>query len=105
MLDATSGELAGGEKRSVRVRAGNTGVPGGAAAVVVQVLARGADAEGYLTVQPAGSQKDQRPVLAFDRRGTQRTLVVVPVGDDGKIAVTSKLAGATVSLRLVGWYS
>ena len=32
-------------------------------------------------------------------------MVVVPVGEDGKIEVTSKLAGATVTLRLVGWYS
>ena len=89
----------------VRVRGGETGVPGAASAVVIQALARGGDRSGYLTVLPAGSTKDPRPLLAFDTKGTQRTLMVVPVGDDGKVAVTSKGADAAVSFRVVGWYS
>ena len=105
VLDSTAGSLAAGDRLSVRVRGGETGVPGSAAAVAVQVLARSAAAEGYVTVHPAGSARDERPVLAFDRKGTQRTLVVVPVGEDGKVEVASKLADASVSLRLVGWYS
>ncbi len=31
--------------------------------------------------------------------------MVVPIGDDGKITVTSKGADASVSFRVVGWYS
>jgi hypothetical protein len=101
----SSGALGAGESRTVRVRGGETGVPRAASAVVIQALARGDDRSGYLTVLPAGSTKSPRPLLAFDKSGTQRTLMVVPVGDDGKIAVTSKGAGSAVSFRVVGWYS
>lgn len=101
----SSGALSAGESRMVRVRGGETGVPGAASAVVIQALARGDDRSGYLTVLPAGSAEDGRPLLAFDRKGTQRTLMVVPVGDDGKVTVTSKGASSAVSFRVVGWYS
>jgi len=101
----SSGDLTAGVTRSVRVRGADTGVPGAASAVVVQALARGTASSGYLTVLPAGSTKDARPLLAFDKRGTQRTLMVVPVGVDGKITVTSKGANSSVSFRVVGWYS
>lgn len=101
----TSGDLAAGSSHSVRVRGGQTGVPGAASAVVVQAMARGGARSGYLTVLPAGSSQDARPLLAFDSKGTQRTLMVVPVGDDGKVTVMAKGAAATVSFRLVGWYS
>lgn len=101
----TSGDLSAGAARSVRVRGADTGVPGAASAVIVQALARGDASSGYLTVLPTGSTKDARPLLAFDKKGTQRTLMVVPVGDDGKITVTAKGADAAVSLRVVGWYS
>jgi hypothetical protein len=105
VLESSSGSLLAGTPRSVRVRGGDTGVPGAASSVVVQALARTHDDAGFLTVQPAGSGAEQRPLLAFDRRGTQRTLMVVPVGDDGKITVTARGADATVSLQVVGWYS
>ncbi|HVQ17688.1 MAG TPA: SpoIID/LytB domain-containing protein, partial [Actinomycetes bacterium] len=105
VLDSSSGPLTAGQSRAVRVRGGHTGVPGAASAVVVQALARTGDDAGYLTVQPTGSNKEQRPLLAFDRKGTQRTLMVVPVGDDGRITVTAKQANARVSFRMVGWYS
>ncbi|HEX5018300.1 MAG TPA: SpoIID/LytB domain-containing protein [Actinomycetes bacterium] len=103
VLDS-SHALAAGSPAAIRVRGGDTGVPGGASAVVIQALADGQD-DGYLTLRPAGSQQTQRPLLSFDRRGTQRTLVVVPVGDEGQISVTAKGADAAVSLRVVGWYS
>jgi hypothetical protein len=101
----SSGDLSAGVAQSVRVRGADTGVPGAASAVVVQALARGDAHSGYLAVLPAGSTKDARPLLAFDKKGTQRTLMVVPVGNDGKITVTSKGADSFVSFRVVGWYS
>ena len=73
--------------------------------MVVQALARGDSGGGYLTVLPAGSTRDARPLLAYDKQGTQRTLMVVPVGEDGKITVTARRADAAASLRVVGWYS
>jgi SpoIID/LytB domain protein len=100
----SSTPLAAGNAKAIRVRGGDTGVPGAASAVVVQALAR-SHGQGYVTVRPAGSNKEPRPLLAFDRRGTQRTLMVVPVGDDGEVTVTSKGAASAVSLRVVGWYS
>jgi SpoIID/LytB domain protein len=105
VVEPSTGSLLAGIPRSVRVRGGDTGVPGAASSVVVQALARTHDDAGFLTVQPAGSGAKQRPLLAFDRRGTQRTLMVVPVGDEGRITVTAKGADATVSLQVVGWYS
>jgi stage II sporulation protein D len=103
VLDAGM-SLDAGTSRSVRVRGGDTGVPGGASAVLLQALAR-SDASGYLTVLPAGSSANAQPLLAFDRKGTQRTQVVVPVGDDGRITVTAKGADAGATFRVVGWYS
>lgn len=101
-----SGILAAGESRAVLVRGAGTPVPGAASSVMVQALARGeGSSSGYLTVLPAGSSKTPRPLLAFDASGTQRTLMVVPVGDDGKITVTAKRGPADVSFRVVGWYS
>ena len=96
--------LDAGNATDVRVRGDGTGIPRAASAVVLQVLA-GSEGAGYLTVQPAGSNKEQRPLLAFDRRGTQRTLMVVPVGQGGQVTVTAKAAEASVSLKVVGWYS
>jgi SpoIID/LytB domain protein len=99
-----SGELSAGVARTVRVRGGDTGVPGGASAVLVQALAR-SDDSGYVTVVPAGSGANPTPLLAFDRKGMQRTHFVVPVGTDGRITVTAKGADADTSFRVVGWYS
>jgi SpoIID/LytB domain protein len=101
----SSGTLSAGESRTVRVRGKNTEVPGAASSVIVQAIARGDGSSGYLTVLPAGSAKTPRPLLAFDKKGTHRTLMVVPVGDDGKITVTAKGSAAAVSFRVVGWYS
>ena len=103
VLDSAT-PLTKGQSRSVRVRGADTGIPGAASAVVLQVLARSGD-QGYLTVVPAGSHQEQRPVLAFAERGTQRTLLVVPVGDDGKVTVTSRQGQSRVSVRVVGWFS
>jgi SpoIID/LytB domain protein len=101
----SSGQFTAGESRTVRVRGRDTGVPGTASAVVIQALARGDDDSGYLTVLPAGSAKNPTPLLAFDRRGTQRTLMVIPVGDDGMVTVTAEGADAAVSFQVIGWFS
>ncbi len=101
----SSGALSAGESRTVRVRGTGTEVPGAASSVMVQALARGEGLSGYLTVLPAGSSKTARPLLAFDKKGTQRTMMVVPIGDDGKITVTAKGSAVSVSFRVVGWYS
>lgn len=101
----SSGDLPAGVSRSVRVRGVETGVPGSASAVLVQALARGDVGGGYLTVLPKGSNAQARPLLAFDGGGIQRTQVVVPVGDDGKLTVTAHGDGASASLRVLGWYS
>ncbi|MEO8106562.1 MAG: fibronectin type III domain-containing protein, partial [Actinomycetes bacterium] len=102
---ASSGTLAAGQSRTVRVRGSGTEVPGAASSVMVQALARGDRSGGYLTVLPTGSNKTARPLLVFDKRGTQRTMTVVPVGADGKVTITAKGSDASVSLRVVGWYS
>ena len=104
-LEPGSSVLAAGETRTVRVRGPGTEVPGAASSVMVQALARGEGSRGYLTVVPAGSSATARPLLAFDRKGTHRTLMVVPVGDDGKVTVTAKGSAVDVSFRVVGWYS
>jgi hypothetical protein len=103
-LSASAGALHAGDSRAVRVRGSHTGIPGAASSVVVQALARGKQA-GYLTVVPAGTHKTPRPMLAFSGKGVQRTSIVVPVGDDGRIRVTAKGGGADVSFRITGWYS
>jgi hypothetical protein len=96
--------LKSGDLTSVRVGGGDTGVPAGASAVVVQALASG-DSDGYLTVKPTGVNAEARPLLAFGPRRTERALLVVPVGDDGRVNVRSEGGDAAASLRIVGWYS
>ncbi len=101
----SSADLAAGTAQSVRVRGSDTGVPGAASAVLVQALARSDSGDGFLSVLPAGSTTDPLPLLAYDKRGTQRTLLVVPIGHDGEITIAAKRSDAVVSLRVVGWYS
>jgi hypothetical protein len=91
--------------RKVRVRGGDSVVPGSASTVAVQVLARGSGGPGSLSLLPAGSAAKVRPVVAFGKGAAQRNLVVVPVGADGSIRVSSSQVAADVSLRVVGWYS
>lgn len=101
----SSGPLGAGESRTIEVRGGETGIPASARAVVVQALARGDGGAGYLTVVPQGSDSTPRPLLAFSGRGTQRALVVVPIGEGGMLSVTAEDAGVSASFRVIGWYS
>jgi SpoIID/LytB domain protein len=104
VLDPSS-TLAAGDAKAVRVSGGGgTGVPASASAVVLQALAS-SNSDGYLTVKPAGVNAEARPLLAFGPRRAERALLVVPVGEDGRVTVRSEGGDAAASLRIVGWYS
>ncbi|HVQ17572.1 MAG TPA: SpoIID/LytB domain-containing protein [Actinomycetes bacterium] len=106
VLSASGSETLGaGKSRTVRVRGDQTGIPGSASAVVLQALTRHADGSGSIAVVPAGSQAAPRPLVSFERKRTERSLLVVPVGRDGSIVVSAKHSAVDVSLQVVGWYS
>lgn len=98
-----------GPKPTARARVdvpvvGRAGVPAsGVSAVIVNLTITEADAPGYVTAWPSGT--DQPPIsnLNVSAAGdTNQNLAIVPVGADGGVSL-STFAGAHLIADLVGW--
>ena len=101
------GVLSGGDGRaagSVMVVpvAGRAGVPGGAAAVALNVTVTDAAGAGYATVYPCGSLPPNASNLNFVAGQTIANAVVVKVGDGGSVCVF--VSQATQLIVDVGGY-
>ncbi len=84
---------------------GRGGVPvAGVAAVVLNVVAVGPAAKGYLTVFPSGSVRPRTSSLNYAAERTVANAVVVPVGRDGRVAIFDGSAGALDLLADVSGY-
>jgi len=65
----------------------------GVAAVVMNVTVTAPDGGGYLTVYPNGKSKPATSNLAFAAHQTVASLVVVPVGSDGRVRFANGSGG------------
>lgn len=98
----STGAVPGGTVRGLVV-AGVGGVPTDAAAVVLNVTATGATADGYLTVYPCGRPRPTASNLNYAAGGTVANLVVARLGDGGRVCI---YAHATVDVvaDVAGWF-
>jgi len=86
---------------------GRGGVPAsGVSAVVLNVTVTAPSRAGFITAYPNGTARPTASNLNFVAGQTVPNLVVVPVGVDGKVALTNGSAG-TVQLvaDVLGYFS
>ncbi len=85
--------------------AGRAGIPNeGVGAVALNLTATQSSGPGFVTVWPAGRQRPNVSSLNLERTGqTLPTLVVVPVGDGGRISLFT-LTGTHLLADVVGWF-
>jgi hypothetical protein len=101
---AAIGAAAAGATLDVRV-AGRGGVPGGAAAVALNVTATNPTAAGYLTVWPKGAARPTASSLNFVAGQTVPNMVIVPVGADGQVSLFNGATGtADLIVDVLGWF-
>jgi uncharacterized protein YkwD len=96
------GALAAGTVASVQV-GGRGGVPAsGARAVVMNVTVTGPTNAGYLTIFPAGVAPPLTSDVTFVAGDTQPNLVVVPLGEGGRLGLFAS-ASTHVVMDVTGW--
>lgn len=101
----TGGPLAGGSVRGVAVL-GRGGVPAtGAYAVVLAVTVTATNTPGYLRVWPAGWPVPATSNLNWRAGQTTTGHVVVRLGDQGTLAMSSSAGSAHVVVDVAGYYS
>src|SRR5712692_5595908 len=81
--------LAGGTSLNLTVAGGSTGVPVGAAAVVLNVTVTGTTGAGFLTVWPAGNVMPTVSNLNWAAGEVRPNLVTVQVGTGGQVSIYS----------------
>ena len=87
-LQANTGRRGAGSTTSVQV-GGRGGVPGDAAAAVVNVVAVGPSQAGYLTLYPCGSARPEASTLNFAAGQTVANGATIRLGVSGSICVFS----------------
>ena len=113
VLDTRSGtgapkaEVGPGGSVAVQV----TGLPGGPAtagvsAVVLNVTATGASADGYVAAYPDGQPRPSAGAgLSLARNRTISDLLTVPVGADGKVDLYNSAGSVNLVADLDGWFT
>ncbi|MFT3791154.1 MAG: Calx-beta domain-containing protein [Rudaea sp.] len=85
--------------------AGRGGVPAsGVGAVVLNVTVTQPTAPGYVTVWPTGSAQPLASNLNFTAGLTIPNLVIVKVGDEGKVSLYNSQGNSYVIADVVGWF-
>jgi hypothetical protein len=86
--------------------AGKGGLPiSGVSAVVMNVTVTEPSASSYLTAWPAGTTRPTASNLNYVAGQTVPNLVVVKVGDDGRVNLYNASGSTHVVADVVGWYS
>jgi hypothetical protein len=99
-----TGPIAGGSVVSLQVT-GRGGVPvSGVGAVALNVAVTNPSAASFLTVFPAGSSRPTAANLTFAAGQTVPNLVVVKVGDEGRISVFNYAGTVDVVVDVQGWF-
>lgn len=84
---------------------GRGGVPAaGVAGVVLNVTVTGPTGSGYLTTYPTGAARPLASSLNFVRGQTVPNLVVVGVGDGGRVSFFNSSGQTHVVADVVGWF-
>lgn len=103
-VGAATGKLAGGSTLPVQVT-GRGGVPAtGVSAVVLNVTVTEPTAGSFLTAWPAGQDRPVASNLNFVPGQTVPNLVVVKVGDSGKVDLFSNAGATHVVADVAGWF-
>ncbi|MEK7422956.1 MAG: hypothetical protein AAB131_03855 [Actinomycetota bacterium] len=103
-LGAPAAKPGAGERLDVQIL-GNAPVPAsGVAAVVLNLTATEATADGYVTAWPSGTDRPVVSNLNVVRGETRANLVVVPVGADGKISLFTQ-SGTHLLADVAGWFT
>lgn len=90
--------------RDLTVR-GAAGVPSGATAVVLNVTAVGPSALSHITVWPAGQAVPVASNLNVVAGQTVPNLVMVKLGDQGRVSIRNNSGTTHLVADVVGWYS
>lgn len=84
---------------------GQGGVPGtGVSAVVLNVTVTDPTSAGFLTAWPTGTTRPQASNLNFDARQTVPNLVIVKVGQGGKVSLYNNAGSVDVLADVAGWF-
>lgn len=103
LLRPRQGALGPRRTRELTV-AGRGGVPAnGAAAAALSVVVKARGRAGHLFVYPTGQSRPGIASVAFAAHQRRASLVVVPIGQDGKVRVANRGGRVRVSVDVVGW--
>lgn len=84
---------------------GRGGVPAaGVGSVALNVTVTNPFGSGFVTVWPAGRQRPTASSLNFVRAQTVPNMVIVPVGDGGKVSLFVSGGSADVVVDVLGWF-
>jgi hypothetical protein len=94
-----------GAGRRIDVKLAGVGaVPADANAVVLNLAAINGSAASSLTVYPTGTTARPSPSLYFAKGRTTAILVVVPVGEGGKVSFYNASGSTDVVADVMGWF-
>lgn len=97
------GSVAAGNTIVLQVH-GRAGVPTGASAVALNVIATGTTAAGYVTVYPCGTDRPWVSGVNYRAADTRSNTVVTQVGADGTVCLYT-LAGADLVADITGYFA
>ena len=100
-----SATVAAGAPRPVTVTGGSTGVPAGVSGVLVGLTAASPSATGSFEVFPSGTTPGPGTAMRVKRGQARGTVMLVPVGTDGKVTVKLGAGRSPVQLDVRGYLS
>ena len=73
--------------------------------MVLHVTATNTTRQGFITAWPSGSNRPLASNLNFVPGQDVATLVIVKVGDNGKVAIYNSAGSSDLIADVVGWFS
>jgi hypothetical protein len=101
--NGASGAVGGTQTLDLQV-SGRGGVPSGTSAVVLNLTGTDPTAETFVTAYPAGVARPPTSSLNLQRGETRPNLVMVKLGDGGKITLYNHVGAIHLVADVVGYY-
>ena len=98
-----TGALDGGTRLTIPI-AGRGGVPLGAAAVALNLTATGPTTDTHLTIWPTSRDQPTASSLNVRAGETRANLVIVPLGTNGAIDLSTFTGRTDVVIDVLGWF-